>query len=176
MQSAKSCRKFTARTDPLLSRKGSYLLHLPLLLLNNLIQQCLEAVLWEERDKQGLFESTCWASLNCDGFKCVSAWAAHVTISSLTERPLGMPVRDSWPFPGDCDNNDWRWGFDGPKTPGNESSKWQRKKGHVCSCFTLCKVSTKECLAEQWIFMRLFLHSNACTVKGWRENFLGFQN
>lgn len=122
----KAVEKLTASVDSLLF--CSYLLHLPLLLLNNLIQQGLEAVLWEERDKQDLFESTCWASLNCDGFKCVSAWVAHVTISSPTERPLGMPVRDSWPFPCDCDNNDWRWGSDGPKTPGNESSKWQRKK------------------------------------------------
>lgn len=127
MQSAESCRKAHSELwSSAFTKKGSYLLHLPLLLLNNLIQQGLEAVLWEERDKQDLFESTCWASLNCDGFKCVSAWAARVTISSLTERPLGMPVRDSWPFPCDCDNNDWRWGSDGPKTPGNESSKWQR--------------------------------------------------
>lgn len=132
MQSVESCRKCTPSTDPLIwqkKKKGSYLLHLSLLLLNNLIQQRLEAVLREQRDKQDLFKSTRWASLNCDGFKCVSAWAAHVTISSLTERPLGMPVRDSWPFLCDCDNNDWRWGFDSPKTPGNESSKWQRKKG-----------------------------------------------
>lgn len=127
----------------LLQEKGFYLLHLPLLLLNNLVQQSLEAVLREESDKQDLFKSTCRASLNCYRFTCVSAWAARVTISSLTERPLGMPVRDSWPFHCGCDNNDWRWGFDGPKTPGNESFKWQHKKGHVCSCSTHCKVSTR---------------------------------
>lgn len=79
-------------------KTGTYLLHLPLLLLNDLIQQGLEAILWGARDKQDLYESTCWASLSCDGFKCVSARAAHVTILSVTERPLGMPVRDSWPF------------------------------------------------------------------------------
>lgn len=171
MQSAESCRRLTGSTDPRLLRKGSYLLHLPLLLLNNLIQQSLEAVLWEERHKQDLSELTCWDSLNCDGFKRVSSWAARVTISSLTERPLGMPVRDSWPFPCNCDNNDWRWGFDGPETPGNKSSKWQHKKGHVCSCFTYCKVSTKERLAEQWIFMTFFPLWQCLYSKGLWEKF-----
>ncbi len=147
MQSDESCRELTEGAESRLLLKGSYLLHLPLLLLNNLIQQGLEAVLLRRR------RHTRWASLNCDGFKCVSAWAAHVPISALTERPLGMPVRDSWPFLCDCDNNDWRLGFDGPKTPGNESSKWQSKKGHVCSCFTHCRASTKERLGEQLIFM-----------------------
>lgn len=59
MQSAKSCRKLTVSTDPRILQKGSYLLHLPLLLLNNLIQQGLETVLREEGNKQDLFESTC---------------------------------------------------------------------------------------------------------------------
>lgn len=45
MQSAEGCRKLTVSTDPWLLQKSSYLLHLPLLLLNNLIQQGLETVL-----------------------------------------------------------------------------------------------------------------------------------
>ncbi len=157
MQSAESCRKLTASADPPLFTKKKVL---TCSISRSSCWIISSSKAWkrfcERREKQDLFESTRWASLNCDGFKCVSARAAHVTISTLTERPLGMPVRDSWPFPCDCDNNDWRWGFDGPKTPGNESSKWQRKKGRVCSCFAHCKVSTKERSAEQWIFMPFF--------------------
>ena len=94
MQGIESEGNLTVSTNSQLLQKGTYLLHLPLFLLNDLIQQGLEAVLPRERDKQDLYKLTRGPSLNCDGFKCVSAWATHVSISSLTERPLGMPVTD----------------------------------------------------------------------------------
>lgn len=71
---------------------GLYLLHLALLLLNNLVQQGLEAVLWE-KDKRMIREK------RVDLPELLTSRCA-LWQSERTERQS-----DSWPFHRSCDHN-----------------------------------------------------------------------
>lgn len=117
----------------------------------------------KRRVKKQVCSSECAEHHTIVLYMCVCLGCLCQYYFTLTERPLGMPVRGSWPFHGDCDN-DWRWGFDGPKAHGNESFKWQPKKGHVCSISTHCKVSTRV------LSTTITFHvSNAYTAEVWWE-------
>ena len=157
LQSAESCRNLSASTGPRLftqkvltcsiSRSSCWIIS-----SNKAWKRFCEG----RGDKQDLFESTRWASLNCDGFKCVSACALLMSLSPPWQKGhLECQSETADLFPATVIITTGDGALTLPKHRATRALNGNVKRAKSARVL-LIVVSTKESSEVQWIFRTFF--------------------